>query len=439
MIKFNGIRLVKVVICLALLFGLANSASGDKAPPTTSANTCPPSPARTDAMDNPSKHAWDLFAILIHPAITTDPKSRGVPDCSRRAGAPGTTAVWETWKLADSEVFRDDGSYPADWESENDKRHLFGQTPGVSPSFHEQASLSARFNSTQEGVYIGATGGLGETYMNKATFDFIRTNCLYSLDGLERYAKGAGSITFPADSVEVKAAWVEFTDAEIASGVPNSFYSISLYVKNGELSAVQSTGATKVVFGLQTLHILTKEVPNWFWATFHHKIFAGRPIPKQQGREHPDTAGMPTGLMGTVWENYKLGGTQNDFVDSTGIPNVLSDAHIENGFVESSCVSCHSYAGWDKKASAPRFFNPLSGGLFQTGLPNMEPVPQGAILAKSANGTLVPWPDFPSTDLQIRRDNVFADFVQTDFVMSIPFRAKPETAGPAPASCPYQK
>ncbi|MCA0002173.1 MULTISPECIES: hypothetical protein [Mesorhizobium] len=447
MVSVLGRRLMQAATCLSLFVGwdcaLAPAVAAGQ-PPATPADFCPPSPVRTDAMDNPSKHAWDLFATLVQPAVATDPKSRGVPDCSRRPGAPGTTSVWETWKLADSEVFKDDGSYPADWTDANDERHLFGQAPGQQPGFHEQAALSARFNTSGEGVYIGSVGGLGETYMNKATFDFIRTNCLYSRDGLARYAKAVldkavGPITFPPESIEVKAAWVQFTDAEIGSGVPNNFYSIVLYVKNGQLSSGQSTGATKVVFGLQTLHILTKDVPNWFWATFHHKIFAGKPLPSQPGREYPDTAQMPASLAGTVWENYKLGGTQVNFVDTTGSPIVLSDAHIENGFVNSSCISCHSYGGWDKKAASPRFFNPLNTGLFQIGLPNQEPVPDGAVLAKSVDGTLVPWPGFPSANLQVTRNNVFDDFVQTDFVMSIPFRAKPETAGPPPASCPFQK
>ncbi|UPJ77070.1 hypothetical protein [Bradyrhizobium sp. 187] len=388
-------------------------------------------------MDNPSKHAWDLFATLVQPAVATDGKSRGIPDCTRRPGEAGTTAVWETWKLADSEVFKEDGSFPSDWTDANDARHFFGQAPGQQ-SFHEQAAISARFNATGEGVFVGGVGGLGETYMNQATFDFIRKNCLYSQDGVARYANANSSITFPPESIEVKAAWVQFTDAEIASGVPGTFYSITLYVKEGQLNPKQSPGATKVVFGLQTLHIITKDIPNWFWATFHHKIFAGTPIPNQPGREFPDTAGMPASLAGTVWENYKLGGTQTNFVDSTGTPVVLSDAHIENGFVNSSCISCHSYGGWDKKTASVRFFNPLSSGLFQIGVPNQEPVPVGSVLAKSLNGTLVPLKDFPPTSLQVVRSGVFDNFVQTDFLMSIPFRARSEAA-PPPKTCPFLK
>ena len=51
------------------------------------------------------------------------------------------------------------------------------------------------------------------------------------------------------------------------------------------------------------------------------------------------------GLEGTVWENYRLRGTQVDFVDSTGKPTLLANSHIESDFqTTASCISCHARA-----------------------------------------------------------------------------------------------
>src|ERR1700716_2104859 len=44
-----------------------------------------------------------------------------------------------------------------------------------------------------------------EVRRNKPTFDFIKDNKLYTRDGLRAYTK---AITFPSDSIEVKANWV---------------------------------------------------------------------------------------------------------------------------------------------------------------------------------------------------------------------------------------
>src|SRR5438045_2586271 len=87
-----------------------------------------------------------------------------------------------------------------------------------------------------------------------------------------------------------------------------------------------------------TLQILTKDIPNWFWATFHH---VDEP---QNEYETPDNFGRPKLLNGTVWENYRLGGTQIEFETSTGIPTILSDYYVEKGFTRSSCITCHATA-----------------------------------------------------------------------------------------------
>ena len=59
---------------------------------------------------------------------------------------------------------------------------------------------------------------------------------------------------------------------------------------------------------------------------------------------------MGLGLEGTKWENYRLRGTQVDFVTSIGAPTVLANSQIESGFQQrSSCITCHALAFMDSR------------------------------------------------------------------------------------------
>jgi len=293
---------------------------------------------REDAMNFPSRHAWNLFLLLNHPA--KDPKSgeRGIADLSKKIGAAATTTVWETWREATPEVFKADGSRPPNDFNEMTLISEFPNAKVPEPSkkrliaaLNEQVAnigtMRPLFNPV-EGIGQPGEGGFGETRMNKSTYDFILRHNLYNVGGQAAYAKEviAGTkppISFDVESMEVKAAWKELTPDQLAKGDEKRYY---LAEYNGKK------------YGLATLHIITKDVPNWFWTSFHHKDSPG------SGFETPDKFGQPSSLKGTVWENYVLSGTQTDFVDSVGRPTLLSDGYIEQDFLRSSCISCHARA-----------------------------------------------------------------------------------------------
>src|SRR5262249_1531730 len=47
--------------------------------------------------------------------------------------------------------------------------------------------------------------------------------------------------------------------------------------------------------------------------------------------------------LGSEWINYRLDGTQTEFVESTGRKTLLGNSITEDGFVDSSsCITCHS-------------------------------------------------------------------------------------------------
>lgn len=347
-------------------------------------NHCKVTPSRVDAFSFPDRHAWDLFISLNQPALKSG-HTRGVPDCSAQFGAPNSTSTWETWRLARTEVFLPDGAEPPEWNDTSLPSGGVGETPGLEDTFHNIEKLAEAAFDPEDGIFQGF-GGIGETRMNRSTYEFIKENCLWSKDGLQRYAAAAlegkkPQINLPVESVEVKAVWLEFTQKAIDEGAYKRYYTSE---HDGKL------------YGLTSFHILTKDVPKWFWATFHHKD-----APENE-YELPDDYGPPAIVVGTVWENYVLGGTQIDFVDNVGRPNILSDHYIEFGFQRSSCITCHSQAsGSPDDSSPPR-------QTVDVGTPD-----PGAFLK---DGKLF--------------------YLPTDFLWSIPFRARAETA-PPPARCEW--
>jgi hypothetical protein len=62
-------------------------------------------------------------------------------------------------------------------------------------------------------------------------------------------------------------------------------------------------------------------------------------------RYSPPDKGYPPEVEGTVWQYYRLRGTQVDFVTSVGRPTILGNTQIEGSFQEtSSCIACRARA-----------------------------------------------------------------------------------------------
>jgi hypothetical protein len=176
---------------------------------------------------------------------------------------------------------------------------------------------------------------------------------------------------------------------------------------------------------------------NWFWATFRHKDAT------TDDAETPDTYGPPNEIRGTVWENYRLGGTQTDFTLPTGEPTLLSDHYVEFNFLKTSCITCHATA-----AISPEIAVSSSGKKF-TAIPNAQLLAICSIMPdandagidtckallgdgafKPGTNILVTTRGDPDPTWFQRNGTPF--YMQTDFVWSIPFRGKSETVAPAP-------
>jgi hypothetical protein len=373
------------------------------------------------AMNNPDKVSWELFVQVNRPAATTG----------------NNNVVFETW-ASDEDTFQQNPVFPGASAPPTcaPPAVVAGGTPAApSPAgalaapgtVTAGASLKIlkipaleRFAPRRPGLQPHVViGGSEEVRRNKATFDFIYCNKLYTQAGLRTAFAAGMPISFPADSIEVKANWVP------AESVAPLQYHIN-------------TASDGKRYALVSMHIISKLVPNWTWATFEHRNNRGRcdfigcrdnfgatvpvvlPQASPNGQYPPcdktaavkkmiAAAGMPP-----LWENYCLKGSQVDFVTATGVPTLLGNSVTENGFVNtSSCMTCHA------RASVTSTGADAQGAGFLDPTANPAVCPSGPQQSCSPNGAPNPnwfWnnPGRPNQSLTT---------LQTDFLWAIPLSA----------------
>ena len=285
-----------------------------------------------------------------------------VADPTKKFGAAGTV-VWETWRNARNgapdTAFPPTGADPGPW--------LGAATP-VARQLQDFDNLPLQRLVRREQMRkpggpavefdpVAADNQMNETRLNKDTYEFVRANQLFNIEGQEALLKSkAQTITFPLRAKEIKAQWREITAAD----KPRYHW-----------VEVGTPGGQQKIFGLTALHITTKDLPNWFWTTFEHidnrtpAAAGGRPGNEGWKLKSRDRFACPTpphdceqapkgiGLEGTKWESYRLRGTQVDFVDSLGTVTLLANSQPEEGFQHtSSCITCHARASIGNRKGA---------------------------------------------------------------------------------------
>ena len=72
---------------------------------------------------------------------------------------------------------------------------------------------------------------------------------------MAQFNAGKSNLNFPPNAKEVKAQWRKIK----ATDKPRYHW-----------AEVTKADGSKEIWGLTGLHVLTKDLPNWFWATFEH-------------------------------------------------------------------------------------------------------------------------------------------------------------------------
>jgi hypothetical protein len=228
------------------------------------------------------------------------------------------------------------------------------------------------------------------------------------------------------------------------TGVPPKYVPVAQVLKDYHISK-DSAGNQ---YALLSIHVISKLVPNWTWATFEHQLNLGRcdvigcidnfgaqtrvvkpASPTESGTIYPPCSKtselkklLGQAKLDPAFVNYCLKGSQTDFLDSTGLAIRLGNSVAENGFVnQASCMTCHGRAAWgaDGKATSVAGFdangnaplgplNPAWNWSFPGKLPQTPPPP--------------PW--------VVGMPGLVPLGTTSDFLWSIPFCAVDDTANP---------
>jgi hypothetical protein len=389
----------------------------------------PPAPIPNPAMTAPDQTAWNIFIQAVRPPTPAGPVKPG--------GLPPTTL--QTWP-SDADTFtkgaKPISNVPRAADGIHQRRpvipsiaaaHQGSAGPGpqlsaeaddIGPQTPASASQPPIFNPTPPGLanpngcnpgnpvdpqfYEPACdpGTVEEVRRNPSAYNYIVTNQLNSRAGLAKAYKANMTINFPTDAIEVKTNWIPVSLlATYYPGIPQSQFFVAT-----DMVAGQTTQ-----YALIAMHVISKQVPNWTWATFEHQGNRGRcdflgckdlfgatdtdvpPANKadgsNQGTVYPNCAKTPALLVAFraarvdgVFNNYCLKGSQADFTDNNGLAVRLGNSVTENGFVpQASCMSCHGSANINSKGHPtttfgfigangqvgpinPLFYNSQSGG-----------------------------------------------------------------------------
>lgn len=379
-------------------------------------------PQDTDAaVHAPEEFAWSLFLALCRQGNPDKPGEvdPGKPDLTKYDD--DKPVVWETWAMSSggraggfynrpnvSEVFRDKGEKPVEWgtwqrakAAKPLERFPVKRLAGfLERRGHVPGAGLPRIDPSLFGSDVGE-----EVRMNRVTYDHVRDNGLYSVEGLEEKFSKRVAISFPQSAQEVKANWIKIDDKNKVR------YHWRTITRDGQTE----------LWGLSGLHIITRDLPNWFWTDFEHVDFEKNAEldsrdPTTRGQNPPKGQdGVRNETKGSKWENYRLRGTQADFTDSRGQITLLANTQIEHGFQQtSSCVSCHSRATVGLRSARPDFPKWRSNSLpiFNATTP---------VLVGASGSPKPEW--FVNEFLQPR-------FTQTDFLWSLPFRVLSTTDDP---------
>jgi len=369
------------------------------------------------AMNNPDRQAWTLFLT-----VNADAKTAG-----------NNNALFETW-ANDGDTFKPNPVWPA--------------TPSPVARGERALGLALQVAHPERLIFAvpGTGGATEETRRNKPDFDFIVQNNLYKVSGLKAAFTASKPLSFPIDSIEVKANWVEVDRLKSFNGFTGTPEDAA------KIYHVNSAGGRQ--YALVSMHVISKLVPNWTWATFEHKdnpgrcdvigcrdTFGAQPAvtPSQSPTEpsthhYADCAKTPALLalfaaarVDPAFLNYCLKGSQTDFADATGLAVRLGNSVTEKFFVgQASCMTCHGRAAFDSTGKMTSFagFDPISINLpLQANAGN---APVGPI---NPNWYWIPGgpPSYPPL---VGEGDIQPIALAADFVWSIPFCAIDDTANP---------
>jgi hypothetical protein len=348
----NSVRFGAALMVLAAATALVASSAAQQAPPR---------PKAVEDVNGAIIYAWYLFTQAMKPS-----------------GTPGAPLTFETWQeqcqlqpaLCGQGVAAaapEGGRKVRTGHGSFLERHL-GRRVGMDFAGHDPSVGCGGMNTAGFPPKIPAPPNVAsgavfceEVFTNPAESTFITNNKLITIPAQKAY----GNVTFPWDAVEVKVDWVPMSSFKNPFKCPDP----NIYTET-----IQFAGQNPQCYALVSVHISSKVLPDWLWATFEPRYLSTNPNrcnpnlynecydpwgtnskqpygPKQAPQVKQSSAlakMMADAKLNKVFNNYFLTGAQTQHVNVSGKAIPLGNSFTEfNAGVppgQASCITCHNYA-----------------------------------------------------------------------------------------------
>jgi len=198
-----------------------------------------------------------------------------------------------------------------------------------------------------------------EVRENGATEDYIAGTGFWDRVNQAAAAKNGFDIQFPRPAVEIKADWIQVRT------IGNHNFNCDNIGQTGLIHVETVDGDC---FALAGMHLISKLIDKWIWATFEPQNSVTNPFRCQVlgcndsfGSKPNKSNGANTQLTSALkrlmdaaglapeWYNYRLDGVQTDFFR----PKLLGSSIIEGENVgmnlkQASCITCHAVSSVEK-------------------------------------------------------------------------------------------
>ena len=296
----------------------------------------------------PSETAWRLFV-----AATCTVNKDKYP-----------YVVWETW-LEQSQVYTANGQTLALAEGERPRFHMSPLALIMQQKQKTQAPLQPEMILPQAAnqdcnsqTWSGRTI-CEEARLNPATVKYVTTNQLTTHSGQIAFVTAGKTFDFTRPSIEIKADWIKLPSC------------------NSPPQGVHIETINNVCYALGGVHLISKLVNKWIWATFEPQNATTNPQRckvlgcRDAFGSNPETSSgantqltqslailMSSAKLQPEWKNYRLDGVQVDFTKG-GKDTVLGNSIIEGDnagnptlMKSSSCITCHHLSTINKAGNS---------------------------------------------------------------------------------------
>jgi len=314
-------------------------------------------PARAGAVQgttqNSDEFLWHLFTEFAAPVSPTSP----------------SPVVFETW-ASDADTFSTTPAWPDPARPKKFQASLLQIERSHSPSPID-VKCAVPGNAPVGGFPSTGTPTpciAEEVKRNRPMFDYIVKNSLNTQAGLKAAYQSSLVIDMPTPSIAVKGDWVPVQ--ALIQWIP----SLGSAERVKQLYYTATADATE--YALVSLHVASRQNPNWVWGTFEHQMNPGRcddlgcfdtfgatapAVPPARNAVNTQygpcektpalKALMERGKLSPVWQNFCLKSSEVDYLAPDGTPYALGNSVVErivgNGTVAaSSCIACHAYASF---------------------------------------------------------------------------------------------